>query len=76
MTTRAKRLAKYLESIGWTIESDGVQCMNDASHYVSYRANFCPACGAETEKIGRSPIDELESGIKYALGEVKTLKGG
>lgn len=69
MTERAKRLAKYLEGIGWTIDDDSRECKQCNSTIYGGSYKFCPHCGTKTAQKKKTAIAELEEGLKYALKE-------
>ena len=71
MSKRAKRLADYLESIGWEVRDTSVfycsKCMAKR-----YNAKFCLECGSKVHrKKDKEPLVELEDAIAFALGSGK-----
>jgi hypothetical protein len=70
MTTRAKRMIKYLENeLGWTVYSISLTCKNE--HQQGFGAkNYCTECGEKlTKKHDTESVKEVEAAIKYALNE-------
>jgi hypothetical protein len=68
MTTRAKRMIKYLEdTLGWTVKSNRKECPK--GHF-NYGGNFCSECGSKLKTIkDTESVQQVEAAIKYALKE-------
>jgi uncharacterized OB-fold protein len=73
MTTRAKRLNKYLKDQGWNTEDENYESIYCKCGHIVYNplGQYCPKCGTKHKLTKRlqDTIDVLESAIKYALGE-------
>jgi hypothetical protein len=73
-TKRAKRIAKRLEELNWTVFSGERTCKSCGRHEYSSGAVFCSMCAAALpDKLDSSQkiLAELEDAISYALGEQK-----
>jgi uncharacterized paraquat-inducible protein A len=77
MTTRAKRLEKYLsETLGWDTEGPATVRICESCYCTTYVPlhKFCGVCGFKLPKYkSNTPesVAELEAAIAYALGEKK-----
>lgn len=70
MSTRAKRMIKYLEEeLGWSVKQNKSQCSKDEFHF-GQSGKFCSECGAKTKQVKDTEVvNEVEAAFKYALKE-------
>ena len=76
MTSRAKRMRKFLTELGWTIDADASYQRCSACNAMDYSSTkFCGHCGAKRkkQKPDESGLRQLEDAIAYALGETKGI---
>lgn len=66
--TVAKRMAKYLEDIDWTINDVKKECSCGEYTY-DKKHKFCPHCGERFKIVKGSltGIEQLENALKHAL---------
>jgi predicted amidophosphoribosyltransferase len=77
MSTRAKRMRKALESLGWDCDDsyESRKCCNCGAHVSDMRHKFCHSCGKRLTAASkaRSTVSQLEASLAYALGETKKV---
>lgn len=70
-TTRAKRLNKYLQNLGWET-GGGTKWTCSCGYFSLTKHNFCKDCGKKMQ-MKYDPADDgntvLEAAIAYALNE-------
>jgi RNA polymerase subunit RPABC4/transcription elongation factor Spt4 len=71
MTKRAKRLAKYLDELGWNVFDTTTECKGCGK--LCY-TKYCPDCGTkqpEQKNADTQVVCQLEKAIAYALDDGK-----
>lgn len=70
MSTRSKRMIKYLEeTLGWNVTTRRSICTKNEFHF-GQSGKFCSECGAKTKTINDvESVKQIEEAIKYSLKE-------
>ena len=76
-TLRAKRMKRYLEDLGWEVETPAEYEPCKKCGSVTFRPEkFCSNCGTRRAHVKEyiTGAQQLEEAIAYALGETKRKK--